>query len=95
MHLQSLSISDKILLTSSSKAKFIQSIKGIPAEVNIEERIFDITYLLSDHLAQFQVPYEFYINGKLSHSGINVLTLVKTEEGWRVSYIADTRNKKN
>ena len=92
IQLHSLMLADSTMLTSTTKEKFISGLKSIPAEVNIEERIFDITSLQSDHLAQFEVPYEFYVNGSLSHSGTNVLTLLKTENGWRISYVADTRN---
>jgi len=89
--LHSLMLSEDIKLSSTTKAKFIEGVKSIPAEVTIEERIFDIQSLTSDRLAQFQVPYEFYVNGEFSHKGINVLTLLHTKDGWRVSYIADTR----
>lgn len=91
--LHSLMLSEDIKLSSSTKAKFIEGVKSIPAEVIIEERIFDILSLITDHLAQFQVPYEFYVNGELSHKGTNVLTLLHTKDGWKVSYIADTREK--
>ena len=59
----------------------------------MEEKKFDVQSLISGHLAQFQVPYEFYLNGEFTHKGTNVLTLLHTKDGWRVSYIADTREK--
>ncbi|MDR9400365.1 MAG: DUF4829 domain-containing protein [Psychroflexus sp.] len=95
MQLHSLTLDEDATLTSSTKIKFINSIKSIPSNVNIEERISDIKTLKSDYLIQFQVPYEFYIDGILSHKGTNVLTLVNTTNGWRISYIADTREKSN
>ncbi len=94
MNLHSLMLSDEIKLSSSNKTKFLESLKSIPKDVNIEERIFDIKVLTSEYFTQFQVPYEFYVNDKLSHKGTNVLTLVKTEMGWKISYIADTRELK-
>lgn len=93
MQLHSLAISDTVVLSSTSKNQFIESFKNIPENIIIEERIFDIKSLVSDHLAQFEVPYEFYVNAKLSHTGTNVLTLVKNQDGWKISYIADTRIK--
>lgn len=93
MQLHSLAISDSVVLSSTSKNQFIKSFKNILENIIIEERIFDIKSLVSDHLAQFEVPYEFYVNGSLSHSGTNVLTLVKNQDGWKISYIADTRIK--
>lgn len=91
MHLHSLQLSDSIVVSSSTKIEFLENFKKIPESLKIEERIFDITSLQSKNLAQFQVPYEFYVNGELSHSGTNVLTLIKKEKQWFISYIADTR----
>lgn len=93
MQLHSLAVNKIINLSASSKEAFIQNIASIPGEVEIEERIFDISSIKTEYLAQFQVPYEFYVNGQLSHSGTNVLTLLQTVDGWRISYIADTRSK--
>lgn len=93
LQLHSLMLSEDIKLSSTSKAKFIEGVNSIPANVNIEERIFDVQSLISGHLAQFQVPYEFYVNGEFTHKGTNVVTLLHTKDGWRVSYIADTREK--
>jgi hypothetical protein len=93
MHLHSLMLGDDTQLSSTTKTKFIEGLKSIPEEVNIEERIFDVQSLISEDLAQFQVPYQFYVNGKSSHSGINVLSLLNTKDGWKISYIADTRIK--
>jgi hypothetical protein len=95
MQLHSLAINDSVMLSQSSKEKFIQNIKLIPEDVKIEERIGDIKSVKSDYLAQFEVPYKFFVNATLSHSGVNVLTLLKTKGGWKISYIADTRNKLN
>ncbi len=93
MQLHSLSINDSITFTQSDKHQFIEGFKKIPQNIEIEERIFDINSMVSEHLVQFQVPYEFYINGNLSHKGINVLTLLKVNDVWKISYIADTRKK--
>jgi hypothetical protein len=93
MQLHSLSVNDSIMLNASSKEMFIKNFKSIPENLTIEERIYDITSLKSDYLAQYKVPYSFYVNGELSHSGINVLTLIKKEDQWVISYIADTRKR--
>lgn len=93
--LNHLTLDEDATLTLSIKIKFINNIKSIPSNVKIEERISDIKTLKSDYLIQFQVPYEFYIDGILSHKGTNVLTLINTTNGWRISYIADTREKSN
>lgn len=48
--------------------------------------------VLEDHgMAAVWTAYQFHVDGKLSHCGIDLLNLVKTAEGWRVSSVAYTR----
>jgi len=52
---------------------------------------FDIK--IHNGLAVAWVPYEFRVNGKFSHCGIDVFTLVKKDKSWKiinVSYTLDT-----
>ncbi len=46
-------------------------------------------------LASVWTPYKFYLNRKISHCGTNSFQLVKTDEGWKIQYILDTRRKKD
>ena len=77
----------------STKKDFLDGLKAIPENMSIEEKIFDIKSIETEYLAQYTVPYKFFINGELSHSGTNVLTLIKKDNQWVISYIADTRIK--
>lgn len=93
LKLHSLQIHPQSPMSITTKKEFLQSLKAIPDNINIEEKIFDVDSMVTDHLAQYKIPYKFYINGELSHSGTNVFTLVLIENKWYVSYIADTRKK--
>lgn len=93
MKLHSLSLGKDTVLTSQSKQDFIKGIKSIPDETKIFEKIRSKESVVKEHLAQYILPYSFYVNDKLSHSGTNVITLVKTKDGWKISYIADTRER--
>jgi hypothetical protein len=46
-------------------------------------------------MANAWTSYEFYINGKLSHKGVNSFTLFKESEdlGWKIVHLIDTRRK--
>jgi hypothetical protein len=44
-------------------------------------------------LASVWTPYTFYLNDKISHCGTNSFQLVKTDGGWKIQYILDTRRK--
>ncbi|SDG58598.1 DUF4829 domain-containing protein [Psychroflexus sediminis] len=93
MQLHTLSLSDEIVLNSQSKQGFIEGVKSIPEETEIFEKIISKESIVTEHLAQYTLPYSFYVNDKRSHTGINVISLLKTKQGWKISYIADTRKK--
>jgi hypothetical protein len=44
-------------------------------------------------MAHAWTPYEFYINGKLSHKGVNAFTLYKDDGQWKIVHLIDTRRK--
>jgi hypothetical protein len=66
----------------------------MPEDLEIFEEIQSKESIETDVLAQYTLAYSFYVNGELSHSGTNVMTLINTEEGWKISYVADTRKPK-
>jgi hypothetical protein len=93
LQLHSIKLGEENSVTTQTLSDFIGGIKSMPVETKIFEKISFKESLLTEHLAQFSLPYSFYVNDKLSHSGTNVITLLKTNEGWKISYIADTRKK--
>ncbi len=44
-------------------------------------------------LAIAWVPYDFYLNGKLSHSGMNLFTLAPDQNGWKIIQVSYTVHK--
>ena len=43
------------------------------------------TVLVDGDMAQAWGPYTFFANGKISHCGINSLSMVRTDDGWKVA----------
>lgn len=72
---------------------FLQSIALLPKTIKIEERLLSYDIKTDGPLAHAWTPYEFYINGKLSHTGVNSFTLVYTNDKWQIIHIIDTRRK--
>jgi len=97
--------SDKLVLQSitespkgnkfseESPKEFYVSMATIPAEMQFEERILSYNIQIDGTMAHVWTPYEFYINGKLSHKGVNAFTLFKEVEGWKIVHLIDTRRK--
>lgn len=73
---------------------FIKSIAQ-PFPEKFDERITFDKILIDANLASVWTSYKFYIGEKFSHCGVNSFQLLKTEKGWKIIYIIDTRRKDN
>ncbi len=60
---------------------------------NWEEELVSFTYEIDGDLAQVWCPYNFYLNGMLSHCGANSFQLFYQDEQWKIVSILDTRRK--
>lgn len=97
--------SDKIILQTitdkSTGAKFSEemasnfykSVASIPISLRFEEKLLSYEIKIDGALAHAWTPYEFYIDGKLSHKGVNSFTLFFDANNWKIIYIIDTRRK--
>jgi hypothetical protein len=65
-------------------SKFVQSVLSRkPGEM--DERVLSWGPILIDHeIATAWVPYEFYLNGKFTHKGVDVFLLVKTGNEFKI-----------
>lgn len=92
--LHSISESEKKPKFSIQKASdFFKSIAAIPLSMKFEEKILSYKVQVDGTMAHVWTPYEFYVNDKLSHSGVNSFHLYKENDVWKVVYILDTRRK--
>ncbi len=62
-----------------------EDVKTLPSGSDaLLERMWNPTVLVQGRVATVWTPYDFHRNGKFSHSGTDVFTLLKTAEGWRI-----------
>jgi hypothetical protein len=80
-------------LSTESSAEFYKSISSIPSSMKFNEKILSYTIQIDGTMAHVWAPYEFYLNDKLSHSGVNTFTLFKEKDNWKIIYLIDTRRK--
>lgn len=73
--------------------RFLKGIVAIPKERNFQERIKSYSIQVDGPMANAWTEYEFWIDGKLSHCGVNSFQLVDQGEGWKIIYLIDTRRK--
>lgn len=62
---------------------------GAP-DSNLVERGFDPEVRVDGPMATVRLPYDFYEDGEWSHCGVDVFTLLRVEEGWRIATITYT-----
>lgn len=81
-------------LSFESNEEFYKSIASIPKNLKVEERLLSYKIQIDGSMAQVWTPYEFYMNDKLSHVGVNSFTLLLENNVWKIVHIIDTRRKK-
>jgi hypothetical protein len=80
-------------LSDETSSKFYKSIASIPSNMKFNEKILSYSIQIDGTMAHVWAPYEFYLNDKLSHSGVNTFTLFKEKDIWKIIYLIDTRRK--
>lgn len=74
-------------------SEFLKAIANRPADQVWEEKLLDYKVQIDGNLAHVWTPYEFWFNGNFSHCGANAFTLAKTEDGWKIVHLIDSRRK--
>ncbi|RTY94949.1 nuclear transport factor 2 family protein [Flavobacterium sp. GT3R68] len=80
-------------LTDETTGEFYNSIATIPVNVIFQEKLLSYNIQIDGSMAHAWTQYEFYVNGKLSHKGVNAFTLFKEKDSWKIVSIIDTRRK--
>lgn len=80
-------------LSEESSSAFYNAVATIPNDVQFSEKILSYSIQVDGSMAVVWTPYEFYRNGILSHSGVNVFTLFQKDGFWKIIHIIDTRRK--
>ena len=80
-------------LTEDPLTFFYRSVAAMPRDLKFKEQILNYTIQVDGAMGHAWTPYEFYINGKFSHCGVNAFTLFKEKDHWKIIYIVDTRRK--
>ena len=85
-------ISSNNEVKSQNPSGFVSSV-GKAAKGSLDERITFRSIHIDGNLAAVWTPYEFYLNGKFSHCGVNSFQLHKENGQWKIHYVIDTRRK--
>lgn len=84
---------NKLVVTKG--ADFKRYVATIPKETKFEEKLLSFTIKVDEEIAHAWIPFEFYINGELTHKGVNSIQLFKDKEKgiWKIIYCGDSKIK--
>ncbi|MEO8589695.1 MAG: nuclear transport factor 2 family protein [Flavobacteriales bacterium] len=68
---------------ATTHANFLHQLKS--GTDKILERYWDPQVRVDGPIATVTAPYDFHVNGKLSHCGIDVFDLLKDGDAWKIS----------
>jgi hypothetical protein len=72
-------------MAAVTREAFLESLGG--EERELLERMWEPKVLVQDRVGMVWTPYDFHLNGRFSHCGIDVFTMLRGEEGWQVTNI--------
>ncbi len=79
-------------MKNSPIEKFMEAI-GTPHDRIWDERISNVVIQLDQGLAHAWMDYSFYVGEQFSHCGVNSMILIRTNDGWKIQSIVDTRRR--
>jgi ketosteroid isomerase-like protein len=65
-----------------------ESLRG---KTDLDERMWDPVVMRRGPIAMVRAPYEFILDGKTTHCGVDVFDLVKVEQTWKVAHLMWTQ----
>jgi len=83
----------KTMFKTTPIEKLYASIVGIPDSIQFQEKLTSWSIQVDRTMANAWVGYEFWIDGKFSHCGINSFQLIDFDGNWKIIYLIDTRGK--
>jgi hypothetical protein len=81
------------MMQDSSGDDLIKAIGNRPQDQKWEEKLLDYNVQIDGNLAHVWTPYEFWLNGEFSHCGANAFTLARTDTGWKIVHLIDSRRR--
>jgi hypothetical protein len=79
---------DTLAWLFTDQEKFATALATSPAP--FRERIWNPTIMVRQGLAVVWAPYDFHRGTSFSHCGVDVFTLLRTAQGWRITDISYT-----
>jgi hypothetical protein len=72
---------------------FKDDLKSFNSKNSYQEEAYRMEVKIHENMAMAWVPYEFRMSGNFSHCGVDVFTLVKKDEKWKIINLSYTIDK--
>ena len=60
-----------------------------------DEQVYDVDIQVDENVASAWVPYTFYLEGVISHCGVNSIELLLNGDHWEITQLSDTRRSED
>ena len=74
---------------------FLKAIAGAPAGTLLDEQLYDVDVRIDGGLASVWAFYTFSLGERFSHCGVDAFQVVRTDAGWKITALADTRRQQD
>lgn len=85
----------KHILNTGSANDILKAVAIRPKDQHWDERLLDYKVSIDGNLAHVWTPYEFWYNGEFRHCGANAFTLARTDTGWKIIHLIDSRRRES
>ena len=82
---------DNGILRNINRDNFVSAVISRPDSPVWKEKLLSFNIKIDGPLANVWVDYEFWLDDKLSHCGVNSIHLLKKKSGWKIFNITDSR----
>ncbi|MBL0358793.1 MAG: nuclear transport factor 2 family protein [Chitinophagaceae bacterium] len=82
----------RTVLEAETIADFFKQVAQLKGN-KLDEQLLSYDIKTDGAMAIAWMPYKFYFNEQFSHCGVNVFTLIKRADDWKIMGITDTRRK--
>ena len=81
---------DSTYIGRRTHQQFVRSLANKERVIEERMREKEVQVQIHQQLAMVWAPYDLWVNKKYSHCGVDVFTLLKTNQGWKIASLAYT-----
>lgn len=83
----------KAMVEADGLEDWFKGVASAPAGVLLDERLGPPEIRVDGNLSSVWVYYEFYVGDKFSHCGVDSFQFGRTDAGWKILLLADSRRR--